>query len=301
MSEPPSVAVLVLNWNNYEDSSKCLRSLRKLEYEQMDVLLIDNNSSDQSGSKLKREFPWVKYIQADKNLGFAGGMNVGLRREINNYDYFLMLNNDTIVNNGLIKELISVGESRPDIGILSPLILDQDSGLIHEAGREFEKWTLLFRNHNNGKHPDDMHGVRNVNSVSGCCMLIKRELIKDVGYFSESFFFGGEDVEICMRAKNNGWKIAVDTDCSISHKVSSTAGDTSPFYTYQSTKNKLILGSICGYKGSIGMLVQAVLNVIFIVNHALAGSNENIRPILLGYYDFLTNNYNNPRLCLLNG
>jgi GT2 family glycosyltransferase len=119
----PKVSIIILTWNSYDVTRDCLLSLRKIDYPAFEVVLVDNGSVDGSGQKLAQNFPEVRVILNDKNLGFTGGANVGMRDVLaRGTNYLLLLNNDTIVAPNFVTELVRVAERDERIGMVSPKI-----------------------------------------------------------------------------------------------------------------------------------------------------------------------------------
>src|SRR5947209_4456075 len=119
----PRVSLILLNWNSYEVTADCLLSIRKLDYPNFEVVLVDNGSHDSSIEELEKNFPEVRSIRNEKNLGFTGGNNVGIRDALERgADYLLLLNNDTVVAPDFLTEMVRVAESDSKIGILNPKI-----------------------------------------------------------------------------------------------------------------------------------------------------------------------------------
>src|SRR5205823_1889527 len=115
----PRVGIIILNWNSYQVTSECLLSLRKLNYPNTEIVLVDNGSSDDSADRLQNEFPEIRVLRNPENLGFPGGNNVGIRYVLDRgADYLLLLNNDTVVQPDFLRELVQVAESDATIGLL---------------------------------------------------------------------------------------------------------------------------------------------------------------------------------------
>ncbi|UWG48135.1 Glycosyl transferase family 2 [Halanaeroarchaeum sp. HSR-CO] len=234
-SELPSVAIITLNWNNYEDTAACLRSLQEVEYSNFEVFVVDNGSEDDSLSKLKSDFPEIAYIESETNRGFAAGNNLAIKRAIEeNFDYVLLLNNDTVVSKNFLTPLVLVAENEPNVGIVGGIIKEFDSEKIWYGGAQF------FSHVARAKHSRNIQ--KNIpystGYITGALMLISASVIDDIGYLDDSYFFGMEDVEYSHRAKRKGWEIRVVPSSQIQHKVSGTAGQDSPFWIENRTKNR---------------------------------------------------------------
>lgn len=286
-SKWPSVAIVVLNWNNYEDTAECLRSVRDINYLEYDVIVVDNGSTDNSGERLRDEFEWCEFVFNDENRGFAGGVNTAIEGRISQYGYFLIFNNDMVMDNDTLALLVSAAENSSSVGIVSPKTVYHDRDEIQTGERKFNEYSLAFENVHEGLPPDQVSGVKLVEAVSGGCMLIDSGMIQEIGLLSEKFFFGGEDVEYCLRARRKDWKIALQANTSVEHKPHSTTGSDNRFTQYHSTKNRIRLGLKSGYLGKIGILRKFVADATRVVGFPFLGRSEEAIAITLAYLDIV--------------
>jgi GT2 family glycosyltransferase len=223
----PRVAIILLNWNGIEDTLECLESLRALTYPHYDVIVVDNASDGNDVSRLREGFgDAIQVIENDRNYGFAAGSNIGIEYAISAYgaDYFLLLNNDTVVDPGFLDCLVTTAESSAHIGIVAPKIYHYDlrgrSDVIWYAGGRTRWWRLWAYCHV-GKDSDDLpryQTVAEVDWASGAAMLIKRRTIEAVSLLNSSYFFGFEDMEYCFRAREHGFKIVYVPASRVWHK-----------------------------------------------------------------------------------
>src|SRR5258708_32678625 len=141
-SDQPKVSIVILNWNSYEVTRDCFLSLRKLASTNFEVVLVDNGSIDSSAEKLAQEFPETRVIKNDRNLGFTGGNNIGMRDALRRgTDYLLLLNNDTIVAPNFLRELVQTAERDVTIGMLNPKIyFFEPADRIWYAGGIHKRW-----------------------------------------------------------------------------------------------------------------------------------------------------------------
>jgi GT2 family glycosyltransferase len=237
------VTILILNWNQLNDTRRCLESLDKLTYRNYRIILIDNGSSDGSDRELARLFPGVTLVRNQTNRGFTGGNNVGITAAMeSDTDYLLLLNNDTVVEPDFLDKLVGAVAERPEIGIASPKIMfDPDRDRLWFAGGGFRP--LLHKTYHlyYGKRDRGMlKGLKLTPWVSGCAMLIKRKVIETVGALDEKYFLHYEDVDLCERAARVGYYCAVVPEAVIYHKfAASMSGKHSPFYAYFRVRNSL--------------------------------------------------------------
>jgi GT2 family glycosyltransferase len=231
MEKWPKVAVVILHWNNYPDTKECLLSLRKIDYPNYQVILIDNGSTDGSAEKLKREFPDCHFILHQKNEGFAKGSNAGFRYATrNHFDYILSLNNDTTVHQNFLTELVQKAEKMPTFGIFSPKILNYyHPEILDSTGHTFRLGTLVDRGH--GK-VDRGQFDRKTRIIGACaaCALYRVAMLKDIGLFDEVYGTQYEDAELSWRAHRRGWKAKFVPLSIVFHKRGATKRKDAQIY-----------------------------------------------------------------------
>jgi len=242
----PQVSIILLNWNQEEITLDCLNSLMKLDYLNYKVILVDNSSFNNSVKKIKQMFPEITLIQNRENLGFTEGNNVGISYGINNgSDYILLLNNDTIVDKNFLKELALVAEKDSTTGIVGPKIYFYDEPKkIWFAGGKIN-WQEGIKYHIGAYEID--HGqydkIREVDYITGCALLIKREVIEKIGLLDSRYFIYFEETDWNLRAKKAGYKILYVPEARIWHKISLAMGSGTPLSTYYYTRNRLLFFS----------------------------------------------------------
>lgn len=264
--DAPEVMVLILNWNGWQDTLECLQSLRRSSYEQAQVVVIDNGSSDGSldriaawaatqadpaavvrytrreaeagGDERSEEAAFVglphnrRLILIDNgdNLGFAAGNNVGIRFALaRGSRYVLLLNNDTVVESTAIGELVRLMQEQPQLVGVTPRIRYYASDRIWNCGGDLT-WYGSRRYHWHGRAAAEtpQSGWRQVSFITGCAALLRTDLFYRVGLLSERFFFGEEDYELSLRLQARRLPLACCYDALILHKVGrSTGRDTS--------------------------------------------------------------------------
>ena len=242
----PKVAVLVLNWNAWEVTCDCLRSLARLEYENYDVAVIDNGSTDGSVQKFRQRFADLTILENGANLGFAAGNNIGVRYALEHgAQYVLLLNNDTVVSPSFLSALVRVAESDNRVGILNPKIYYFDPpDRIWYAGGSFTPWFGFARHKGIRKRSCDLHdSTREVTFITGCAFLIKAEVIRRIGLLDESFFMVCEDTDWSIRALRAGFRAMYVAEAEISHRESYTIRNRKgkAFRDYYNIRNSLLL------------------------------------------------------------
>lgn len=244
MSQPPSVAIVVLNWNGRDDTLECLSSLSRVDYAACQVIVVDNGSRDDSVAVIRAANPHVTLIETGENLGYVGGNNVGLERaHALRADYVLLLNNDTTAAPDFLRLLIEAAEADPEIGIVGPTIYYFDQpDVIWSAGGAIDwqrglTWMVGLDEKDQGQFGP---APRPVDFVTGCALLIEMPVIERIGFLDPRFFTYYEETEWCVRAARAGFKICHVPRAKIWHKISPTARADSPTTHYYMTRNRLL-------------------------------------------------------------
>jgi len=238
----PKIAIVILNWNGYGDTSECIISLQKTTYYNYQIVVVDNGSIQDDYLLLKKNFPEIEVVRSESNLGFTGGNNLGIAYAMKMHpDYFLLLNNDTIVEPNFIQPLLDVFENEKIAGIVAPQInYFYEPEKIWTAGGKISRLKGSGFDYSNQIYNSTKSNIRYVTFVSGCCMLIKKEVLEKIGLFDENFFLYIEDADLCCRATKSGYKIVVNNHSKIFHKVSrSTKESFSLIPLYYATRNRL--------------------------------------------------------------
>jgi len=289
---PPCVAVVVLDWNGVSDTVRCLESLSRSDWPRLETIIVDNGSDQPLAPVIRDRFPNAVVIRSESNLGFAGGMNVGVRRALDGRaDYVLLLNNDTIVDASTIRQLVQEAEAHPDAGIVSPLVLTRDAPeRIASAGARFDP----RRGHPGrpllaGEPAADLHGVREVDASSGEAMLVSATAINEVGMLDGALYLRLEDIDWSLRMRAAGRRNYVVLDARVWHAVSaSSGGEHSPLNAYYHTRNILF---VCARHAPMrGLRALAREGEVLLANliHARRGSRPlaNARAAVAGWRDY---------------
>jgi len=226
----PKVAIIILNWNGWRDTLECLESLQDLSYENYQIFLVDNDSTDGSveritawgrdrGFDLDKKSPDEKIIliQNDENYGFSGGNNRGIQfaMDFSRYQYFWLLNNDTVVDKDALTELVKVAESRDKAGIIGSKVFDyKNRSHIQTIGEYKVVWPYM----NSKREISDKETVLDVKWIRGASLLIRNELIREIGLLDEKLFIYFEDKDWCVKALKKRWKIYTSLNSRIFHK-----------------------------------------------------------------------------------
>ena len=208
-----SVFVLVLNHNGERWLERCLRSLLACSTPGLEIVLLDNASTDGSVALARGLSPRLRVLQNERNLGFCAGNNLGISHALaRGADYVALLNNDTYVAPDWIDRLLEVGESDPSIGVLGPVQLAYD-------GDDFNSWTLtaLPKMVDSLRREDSPGAWFPVEWVEGSCLVAKRGVLERVGMLDPIFFTFFEELDLCRRARAAGFQIAIVPSSKIHH------------------------------------------------------------------------------------
>ncbi len=222
MSNWPKVAVIVLNWNGVQDTVECLLSLKAITSLDYGITVIDNASSGDDVQRLRQRFgDAIHLIQNDKNYGFAGGCNIGIRHALSRgADYVLLLNNDAVVDPAFLRELVSACEELSDAAAVCPKIYHYDRpDVLQSTGGRVSPWRGTARQV--GRHEVDRGQydlVAERDYADGACMLIGREALERIGLLDEDYFAYWEETDWCTRAREMGFKCYYVPSARIWHR-----------------------------------------------------------------------------------
>ena len=219
----PKVSIIILNWNGLTDTVECLESLKKITYPNYEVTVVDNGSQGNDADVLQEKFgDYIHLIRNDKNYGYTGGNNIGIGYALQNSqpDCLLLLNNDVVVAPDFLDLMIRAVQGDPSIGVAGPKVYYYDSpSRIQSAGAKIKMitgQTYLIGNKQIDNGQCDQR--RDVDYVSGCCMLLRKELIQQIGLFDESYFCYWDETDYCVRASKAGFRIVYVPDARVWHK-----------------------------------------------------------------------------------
>jgi len=224
------LSIIIVNWNARKHVEACLRSIqRETKHIAREILVVDNASHDGSVHMIRAQFPEVILMENKENVGFARASNQAIK--LSQSPYILLLNPDTLILKDALTKMAKFMDEHSHIGTLGCKVLTGEGILDLRCARRFptliselcEKTTLAVRfpgsrlfgsylmsywNHDSS---------REVDALSGACMMVRRELIENVGFLDEDFFMYGEDVDWCYRVKHAGWQVFYFSDAEIVH------------------------------------------------------------------------------------
>ena len=237
----PLVSIISINFNQPGVSAEMIESLRKVSYPNVEVIIVDNASSKGNVDKLKVEYPEIMLIKSTKNLGFAGGNNLGIKQSKG--EYILLLNNDTEVDPGFLEPLVAKFQNDSSIGAISPKIyFHHTPNMLQFTGiSEINKYTTRstgwgFGKMDEGQFDEDKESF----FAHGAAMMVPRSVIKKVGMMAEIYFLYYEEMDWGQRIRNAGYKIFYVHNSKIYHKESVSTGKESPLKTYYMNRARII-------------------------------------------------------------
>ncbi len=221
------LSIIILNYNTKNLLIQTLKSISpKLTHE---IIVVDNASTDGSTQAVINQFPDVKLIQSTKNLGFAAGNNLGLKKAKG--QYLLLLNSDTQVVGDALEKAVTYLETHPQVGLLTPKLLLPDGAIDLSCHRGFPTPinSLLYFSHLASRFPNsrllsgyhqtykDFDQTHPIDVISGAAMFIRRQVIDEIGLLDERFFMYAEDIDFCLRAHQAGWQTLYFPEAVIIH------------------------------------------------------------------------------------
>lgn len=252
MTNEPKIAVIILNWNGKKDTLQCLESLQNVQYSNYEIIVVDNGSKDNSVEAIQHQFSAVTVIENGINLGFAGGNNPGISYAVfqRKADYVFLLNNDTIVDPQIFNRLICASKTYPEAGIFGAKIYFFDMPTkIWYAGSIWNSRVGRFAHEGINQMEDNLSWsqVKEVPYACGCALLIRANVIEEIGLLDSQYFLMWEETDWCFRAKRAGYRCLFVPDALVWHKVSSSFGKTSQqlagvsyLWTYFYERNRLL-------------------------------------------------------------
>ena len=231
MNRSPLVFILILNYNGRATLPDCLRSIFHLDYPLFRVVVIDNASTDGSFEQAKKSYPKAHFIKNSENVGFARGMNVGIRFALDQRaEYVWLINPDTSLPKDSLRPLVSVLERHGNTGMASPLIATPGNKSVWFGGGKIS-WIRMRAVHT----PARSHAIPfETGFLSGCAPLIKASVFRIVGLFDERFFLYYEDVDFSYRVKKFGFSTIIHPGVTITHSEESTKNPEKTYWLVRS-------------------------------------------------------------------
>ena len=283
------VSIITINYNGLEDTCALIETIPFNE--NMEVIVVDNASKNKEAVIIAKRYPQVKIVMSERNLGYAGGNNLGIQAAQGKY--LFLINNDTVFKDFNIQALIARMESSPKIGIVCPKIrFAWGNNPIQYAGYS-RLSRISVRNHAIGFNEED-HGQYDTAHATpyahGAAMFIRRDTINKVGVMPDCYFLYYEELDWSMMFTRAGYQICFEPKCTIYHKESQATGQNSPLRTYYLTRNRLLLvrrnpqefNKILAYFYLIGIVALRD-----ILKHTLTGRFDLLKATLRALWHFI--------------
>ena len=237
----PLVSIITVNYNQSNVTRSFLLSLRKISYDNIEIIVVDNASPSDTPEELKKEFPEIILLESEVNLGFAGGNNLGVEKAKG--DYCLFINNDTEVEPNFLEPLVQRFQMDKSIGMVSPKIrFFHTPETIQYAGyTPFHRVTLRqhligFRTIDSGQFDEGRYTF----AGHGAAMMVSSVVMEKIGVMAEMFFLYYEEHDWCERIKRGGYKVYYEPKSLVFHKESVSTGKDSPLKAYYLTRNRIV-------------------------------------------------------------
>lgn len=293
----PSVGIILLNWNSYEVTKDCLDCFRQIRHPYR-LIVVDNGSSDDSVTLFRANYPEITLIENNENLGFAGGNNCGLEHGLReNLDYLMLLNNDTLFDEDFVAPLVQRMQQNAELGGIQPKIMyNHDRSLIWNAGGTYHYFLGHSSTIGEGK-PDlsRFNRVRGVDWITGCCILLRSQVVQQVGLLDDRFFIYHEDVDWSLRIRGAGWKLEYFPQSQLYHiagvsqksKVKTREGFLSPRTHYLNLRNQVfvIRKHLNWYHFPTATLFMLVMAVAYVAYFTVRGRFKKLTAVYEGLKD----------------
>lgn len=241
MNRVPKVEIVILNYNRWRETLDCVNSIQQCTYSNYEILIVDNASTDESYSKINDSLPGTSIISTKKNLGYTGGVNVGIREAIKKQpDYILLLNEDTFVTPTFLTHLVEAMEENTSAAAACGTIFHYpETSKVWYAGGRLIPWRGLAIHNNNLLISQNTNHAQCVTFLTGCMMLLRTALIEKIGMKDERFFMSLEDIEYSSRIIKKGYNLLYVPSAIIYHRI--PIKYKSKFNLYYSIRNRLLL------------------------------------------------------------
>lgn len=239
----PRTFVIVLTHNQWDLTRDCLESIRHGDTGQMQVVVVDNASTDQSAAQVREAFPSVLVVETGENLGYARGNNLGMQLALEqNAEYVMILNNDVTVARDALSLLIQAADNNPDAALAGPLVMHaNEPDVIQSAGGVLpDDWHSYHRGANETNR-GQFHAIEPADWLTGCAVLARTSALRKFGLLDEDFFMYGEDVDWGVRARHAGYRVVLVPQAQVWHSGVKRSYAPAPYVTYYSARNELQL------------------------------------------------------------
>ena len=269
------LSIVIVNWNVRDLLRRCLHSiLADLQTCRFEIIVVDNASTDGSVEMVHQEFPQVRLIASEVNLGYTGGNNRGIAASQGRY--ILLLNPDTEVVGDALPTMVAYMDAHPDVGALGPQLLNPD-GSVQSSRRRFptlgtalvestviQQWwpdNRILRRYYVQDRPDD--AISEVDWVTGACILLRRQAVEQVGPLDDAFFMYSEELDWCRRARDAGWKVVYLPTARVIHHEGKSSEQVMPLRHIRFQRSKIHY-----FRKHHGRWAGTLLHAFLLLNYA---------------------------------
>ncbi|MGN6637514.1 MAG: glycosyltransferase family 2 protein [Mucilaginibacter sp.] len=295
MTKTPKVAIVILNWNGVKHLREFLPSVLASTWPNLEIIVGDNGSTDNSIEFLTQNYPTVSIIQNDKNYGFTGGYNKVLEKV--EADYFILLNSDVEVHQGWIEPVITLMETDPLIAAAAPKIrsfAEKDhfehagaaGGFIDVFGYPFCRGRMFYEiEKDNGQYEKSDE----IFWASGAAMFIKKHCWVEAGGFDDRFFAHMEEIDLCWRLKNMGYRIMYCAESEVYHVGGGTLNTENPFKTFLNFRNNLLLlkNNLSFWRALFIITIRYWMDMLAIIRFLNEGKRKDAWAISRAHQNFI--------------
>ncbi len=237
----PRVALLVLSYNGVDLTLNCLASLRQSDYPDLDFILVDNASQDNTVEAVRAAYPEIYVIASRENLGYAAGNNVGVQAALERgATHVFLINNDTTLEPDCVSALVRTAQANPLIGMLGPMVYTWDTGHIISSAGGMVDWSHAdAKNVGAGENDRGQYVARSVDFINGCGLMVTRTAIERAGMLDANFFMYWEETDWCLRVHAAGFEVWFEPAAPMRHKAPIHHQDLGPTTLYYVTRNRL--------------------------------------------------------------
>jgi GT2 family glycosyltransferase len=230
------VSIIIVNWNGCSLLQECLDAIQRQTYKSFEVVLVDNASHDGSVEYVRTNYPQVRIISLFENTGFTGGNIAGYHQATG--ELIVLLNNDAVLTERWLEKMVKALLSDTSVGFCSSKIIIAGTDKVDSVGDTF---TTAFTGTKMGEYEQECNFIepRLVPGACAAAVIYKREMLDEIGFLDEDFFFNHEDTDLNLRAWLSGWKCLFVPEAVVYHKVSASVGELSDTGVYYFSRNNV--------------------------------------------------------------
>lgn len=276
------VSIILVNYNTIDDTIECVQSLEKIKYPNFNIIIVENGSKDKEKIKSNKYLnKTCDVLISDTNDGFSAGNNIGLcyARKRYNPDYYLLLNNDTVVDANFLNEMVEASKNNSSAAITGKIYYYNNRNKVDYVGGFFDKKEGIAK-----YYPIEDIAHTDITFATGCLLLIPDVVLDTIGNLDESYFMYGEDVEYSLRIVQNGFRLVYCDSAKIYHKISASTHYNSLFNQYYLIRNNLYNAKKYAENGNKALAYNALHHVCDILK-----GNQNIKVTIQAWRDFFKN------------